>query len=226
MELLRAQLDLKTAEDSKVASDVMVKALREFIAETPVAASAHASEDGMSENGYAGSMRGISLPPLPTDNFDDEEDQPTEKSGFFSKLWKGSATPSPSKMSPPPMAAKIKGHTPSSEAGSISSFVASWTKSVPTADQMSPPLNAGQHQKGNGPIATSPKYAHSIAETTRTYSTTTSLSEPNSPEAGAKPSVVVVVNGDEERELHGADDKFVDGNRTPTTFGVRLGSAI
>ncbi|KIM26213.1 hypothetical protein M408DRAFT_197429 [Serendipita vermifera MAFF 305830] len=68
VELMEAKHEAWEAKEAKEASDVCLKALKEFIAENSIG---DGRDTGSNE---ASSIRGLSLPPLPTDNIADTEE--------------------------------------------------------------------------------------------------------------------------------------------------------
>ncbi|OCF45256.1 hypothetical protein I317_00778 [Kwoniella heveanensis CBS 569] len=111
------QVKLEESEEARMASETCLKALREFMAGSTGAESGDVKEMSAST---ADLLKGIRLPPLPTDR-DAEEDQieaqraaaaadkaklPTSTSGWGFKLWNARAAPiSPSRELPPSGAA-------------------------------------------------------------------------------------------------------------------------
>ncbi|TYJ52883.1 hypothetical protein B9479_006518 [Cryptococcus floricola] len=139
-ELRRLQSNLAESEESRIATEVCLKALREFMA---------SHEGGEGGESAAEALKGISLPPLPTDRDPDEPLQQEAKgSGWGFKLW---ATGAKSPLQPPSEAispgrsraasvATSNTHisplpTPNEEGTplGLSGFVSSWTKGVSAA---------------------------------------------------------------------------------------------
>ncbi|WVQ71099.1 hypothetical protein IAR50_000624 [Cryptococcus sp. DSM 104548] len=142
---LRAQLrqlqsKLVESEESRIATEVCLKALREFMA---------SHEDGKDGENAAEALKGISLPPLPTDRDPDEPLQQEPKgSGWGFKLW---TTGAKSPLQPPTEAVSPGRSRAASNATSnayisplptpgdeyapagLSGFVSSWTKGVSAA---------------------------------------------------------------------------------------------
>jgi len=85
MELDDTQARLKEEREAREASEVCVKALKEFITENAVGDPA----DGSS------SIRGLTLPPLPTEDIPDTPQLPTKKGWGLSSLWGSGSSASP-----------------------------------------------------------------------------------------------------------------------------------
>lgn len=150
-EVLKTQVEalevkLMEADEARQASEECLKALREFMAADP-----------NSTDGDAASLRGISLPPLPTDRDHDEPAPPPEaKAGWGFNMWRresvsqpGAVSPiaqsvplsppvppaptSPSiVMSPPINEVNLQSPDPSKEEKPVAAgFFSSWTKTAP-----------------------------------------------------------------------------------------------
>lgn len=142
-ELITVHAKLTESEEARQASESCLKALREFIA------TGHGGTTSSSDT--EDQLRGIRLPPLPTDREPDEEDTRQKPTGWGFKLWKGqpsssmaeSATPpthtSPtsSMKSPPPTSAnELPSETTTSTP--IANLVSSWTKTIPSQSSIPP----------------------------------------------------------------------------------------
>lgn len=141
-QLEAANHDLAEAHDKRDASEACIKALREFIAEQAIGATSTAS-DAASLRDEVGSpvasLRGLKLPPLPSENHIDDSAAATappvqQKSsgGWGLNLWKTSSSSS-SSAEPTPAPIPATQAAPPSEPGSstpLTSFVSSWTRSV------------------------------------------------------------------------------------------------
>ncbi|KAG8847438.1 hypothetical protein FRB91_011767 [Serendipita sp. 411] len=155
MELIDSKRELWEANEAKEASDVCLKALKEFIAENNIGDAPPSAESAKGSS----PLRGISLPPLPTDNIDhlgDDEDtnltpiatrprstSTTTKRGWGLGFWGMASTPvvggstptgkapssghdSVSHSSSPSQAVSTK--SPIVPVGPISSLVSKWRK--------------------------------------------------------------------------------------------------
>lgn len=155
-ELRQVQLKLAESEESRAATEVCLKALREFLA---------SNEDNDNGQSAVEALKGLSLPPLPTDRdpdgqFDQKEMKPT---GWGFKLWSNRAQPqsqssseglSPSRsratssatMNNPSISPLA---TPGEEGVSagLGGFVSSWTKGVTPG---APQTGAGAVSGGSG----------------------------------------------------------------------------
>ncbi|KAG9101113.1 hypothetical protein FRC06_003341 [Ceratobasidium sp. 370] len=136
-ELASAQQALQEATDAREASETAVRALREFIAENAVGESKVTS--GSSEG-----LRGLRLPPLPTDaDVADEEASAPRKSEEPKRGWGGWLKREPSHVVSKPAPAPAASSTPAPSVKSVTeedvptsattstpltSFVSSWTK--------------------------------------------------------------------------------------------------
>ncbi|WVQ65080.1 uncharacterized protein L199_003251 [Kwoniella botswanensis] len=106
-ELLALQNKLDESEEARIASESCLKALREFMAQDPNAGPS-GSGSGLNEGGEmtmstAELLKGIRLPPLPTDRDADEEQRNAEAEraklapatgGWGFKLWNAKSSPS------------------------------------------------------------------------------------------------------------------------------------
>ncbi|KAK6907517.1 hypothetical protein I204_04005 [Kwoniella mangroviensis CBS 8886] len=106
-ELLALQNKLDESEEARIASESCLKALREFMAQDPNAGPSQ-SGSGLDEGGEmsvstAELLKGIRLPPLPTDRDADEEQRNAEAEkaklapatgGWGFKLWNAKSSPS------------------------------------------------------------------------------------------------------------------------------------
>jgi hypothetical protein len=152
-ELLAAQVRLSESEEARQASEDCLKALREFISGS--GEGEEAPSPGivdLNDPAALMALKGIRLPPLPTDK-DPDEPAPSvpEKKGWGFKIptWKAGQTPlSPSSqavepatprtgMSPPP-SVRSSSYTSHEEAAPVaatplSAFVSSWTRGVQPA---------------------------------------------------------------------------------------------
>ncbi|KZP01902.1 hypothetical protein CALVIDRAFT_532645 [Calocera viscosa TUFC12733] len=105
-ELKALRRELAQAKEAKQASDSVLRALREMIGVDPESKELPNPEQ-------VESLRGLSLPPLPTDELDDDETSPVKplpieekKSGWGLKLWRSTAFAPTKAASPdPPMQA-------------------------------------------------------------------------------------------------------------------------
>ncbi|WWD18097.1 hypothetical protein CI109_102545 [Kwoniella shandongensis] len=98
-ELGTLQAKLEESEEARMASETCLKALREFMASNSASGEDNAEQgDGMTAS-TADLLKGIRLPPLPTDRDADEEHhdtsstQPAKPSGWGFKLWANKAQP-------------------------------------------------------------------------------------------------------------------------------------
>ncbi|KDQ19152.1 hypothetical protein BOTBODRAFT_28634 [Botryobasidium botryosum FD-172 SS1] len=152
LEALRAELasvkrSLRESNDAREASETCLKVLREFMA--------HQHAQMESGDGPDPSLKGLRLPPLPTDTIADEEEvkpkpEPeVKKSGWGIRLWKEN-TNAAAQQSPQPAAATltrtssassvpeqnpVPARSDATEASSLTSFVSSWTKSTSNASE-------------------------------------------------------------------------------------------
>ncbi|KAE8540182.1 hypothetical protein D1P53_004120 [Cryptococcus gattii VGV] len=85
-ELRHVQLKLAESEESRAATEVCLKALREFLA---------SNEDNVNGQSAAEALKGLSLPPLPTDRDPDGQFNQieTKPAGWGFKLWSNRAQP-------------------------------------------------------------------------------------------------------------------------------------
>ncbi|KAG8811682.1 hypothetical protein FRC17_002355 [Serendipita sp. 399] len=113
VELIDTKRELWETNEAKEASDVCLKALKEFIAENSIGDAPQSTTTAANTAGSSSSpLRGISLPPLPTDNIDhlgDDEDEnrtpiathahsnsgATTKRGWGLGFWGISSNPAP-----------------------------------------------------------------------------------------------------------------------------------
>lgn len=200
MELIEAKQEAWEASEAKEASDVCLKALKEFIAENSIGDGAAKAD----ATGEATSLRGLSLPPLPTDRIDDEEGIETpvathahsasvsSRKGWGLGFWSSAPTPAaPSSEPAPPVVSSASSGTPvvspssqsqatctksppppppAQSAGAFSSFVSRWKRTDSTT---SPPA----------PVT--PAVSTSIASAFR-WSQASSSSSSTSPNASAE----------------------------------------
>ncbi|KZT54949.1 hypothetical protein CALCODRAFT_499261 [Calocera cornea HHB12733] len=108
-ELLSLQTELRTlrrelsqAKEAKQASDSVLRALREMIGVDP-------ESKELPHPDQVESLKGLSLPPLPTDEVDDEDESPIQpapleekKSGWGLKLWRSTTSAATKTISPEP----------------------------------------------------------------------------------------------------------------------------
>ncbi|WVO13134.1 hypothetical protein L204_100746 [Cryptococcus depauperatus] len=180
-QLRQAQAKLAESEESRAATEVCLKALREFMA---------LNEDGMEGQGAAEEFRGMSLPPLPTDKDADERQlrEESKPSGWGFKLWSGRAptqvispsltpvepqvsqpatharaisvttTPNSTGLSFPIDEAPSSATTPVANTAGLGGFVSNWTKGVmigPSASASTPPSSSSTNMAaGLGGIGT------------------------------------------------------------------------
>lgn len=138
-ELRHVQLKLAESEESRAATEVCLKALRDFLA---------SNEDNVNGQSAAEALKGLSLPPLPTDRDPDGQfsQKETKPAGWGFKLWSNRAQP----QSQPAFEALSPGRsratssattnnpsisplaTPGDEnvSAGLGGFVSSWTKGV------------------------------------------------------------------------------------------------
>lgn len=85
-ELRQVQLKLAESEESRAATEVCLKALRDFLA---------SNEDNVNGQSAAEALKGLSLPPLPTDRDPDGQfsQKETKPAGWGFKLWSNRAQP-------------------------------------------------------------------------------------------------------------------------------------
>ncbi|KAG8933685.1 hypothetical protein FRC02_011413 [Tulasnella sp. 418] len=139
-ELMEAKKDLQEAADARVANEGCLKALKAFIEE-------HAIGQKSSTDDENTSLKGLRLPPLPSDTSGDDDDhvqQQPKKSGWAGlKLWRENSNTSISSSSPN---ASTLGSSPNPEGSSsstpLASFVSTWTRSVSTSSQNSQPATS------------------------------------------------------------------------------------
>jgi hypothetical protein len=140
---------LADSEEARVASEVCLKALREFIASGTKDPKAIDLNDDPSQD----SFKGISLPPLPTDR-DAEASMEVKrpKSGWGLRLWKDAPAPSSPALStaveaphspPEPILDTEKTLPLPPSSTPLASFVASWTKGVSPGSPPVPSPNPG-----------------------------------------------------------------------------------
>lgn len=146
---------LAESEEARIASELCLKALREFIAS---GANETGAVDLTHDEQNQDSLKGIRLPPLPTDrdaeaSFDGGKEAKKIKSGWGLRLWKDKepGSPAPSTAVEPPQSGdpvmldtdKSLPLPPAASASStpLSSFVASWTKGVAPGSPTAPPPN-------------------------------------------------------------------------------------
>lgn len=156
-ELRQVQLKLAESEESRAATEVCLKALREFLA---------SNEDNGNGQNAAEALKGLSLPPLPTDRdpdgqFDHKETKPT---GWGFKLWSNRAQPqsqsssealSPSRsratssatMNNPSISPLMTPGGDEAASAGLGGFVSSWTKGVTPG---APQTGAGAVSGGSG----------------------------------------------------------------------------
>ncbi|WRT65857.1 uncharacterized protein IL334_002808 [Kwoniella shivajii] len=116
-ELSTLQVRLEESEEARLASETCLRALREFMAADP-----NTSEGDLTSS-TAELLKGIRLPPLPTDKDADEEQRHAEEvgnekakpAGWGFKLWNAKSTnnpTSPNRELPPPSISPSKGLSP------------------------------------------------------------------------------------------------------------------
>ncbi|WVO19647.1 uncharacterized protein IAS62_000937 [Cryptococcus decagattii] len=157
-ELRHVQLKLAESEESRAATEVCLKALREFLA---------SNEDNVNGQNAAETLKGLSLPPLPTDRDPDGQfsQKETKPAGWGFKLWSNRAQPQSQSafeaLSPGRSRATSSATTnnpsisplatPGDEnvSAGLGGFVSSWTKGVtPGAPQAGG--GAGTQSGGSG----------------------------------------------------------------------------
>lgn len=104
-ELAVAQKQLAESEEARFASETCLKALREFIA---TGSGSDSNAVDLTDSSAASALKGISLPPLPTDKEEPEhlEPEPKKQSGkgaaWNFKIWRQPASPAVSTAVEPP----------------------------------------------------------------------------------------------------------------------------
>lgn len=155
-ELRQVQLKLAESEESRAATEVCLKALREFLA---------SNEDNVNGQSAAEALKGLSLPPLPTDRDPDGEfsQKETKPAGWGFKLWSTRAQPQSQSaleaLSPGRSRATSSATTnnpsisplatPGDEnvSAGLGGFVSSWTKGVTPG---APQAGAGASTQSSG----------------------------------------------------------------------------
>lgn len=183
LESLRAELvslkhRLREANDAREASETCLKVLREFMA--------HQHAQMENDDGVDPSLKGLRLPPLPTDTIADEEEEPpinvpkpepeTKKAGGWGlRLWKD--TPAPAVPAPAPATSQpsttltrssssssVHDQRPAStrsdngESPSLTSFVSGWAKSSCSAGGSDKDASSIRSaSEASSPLATHPQ---------------------------------------------------------------------
>ncbi|KAG9004025.1 hypothetical protein FRB94_002734 [Tulasnella sp. JGI-2019a] len=235
-ELETVTRDLAEAHDAKEAADALAKTLREFIAEQSIgladdppapssssqhnmpgssSSSIHGWGDPASVTSPGVGLRGIKLPPLPTDSDIPEEPaskaQPVKAKGAWSLgLWKdktpdtssvsgggglftSSASPTPGTTAP---IADPNRNGPSPAATPLTSFVSSWTRGVNSNNPVSSSAMGASSNSETVSIASSsgsagPSHTATppVATGLRKFSFFSSKSVPQAPTGAASPPV-------------------------------------
>ena len=124
-----AKRDAIEANDRREASEACIKALREFIAEQALGMQDDDASVAEGRESPVKGLKGLMLPPLPSENTAQEEVQPAKK-GWGLRLWSQPATPA---LEPAP--AEVV--SPSATSTPLTSFVSSWTRSVSSGTSQS-----------------------------------------------------------------------------------------